>query len=193
METLQDVFLRQAIGDGSVAVIDEAAMSAATTQRKAPYVDRRNAAGLAVELRHLEINFSGTERQRRDADELVQELQGQLAKLVAGRKSFEQRASSSDRSRELLARADAKIADVERALDDRRIGARADLDRLTRIAASRREQVEAFKKMRPFPELKTNEEILMQDVLDEKFAELLDAHVSGIRQPSVGRVIERAG
>jgi hypothetical protein len=192
METLQNLLLRQAIGDGSVVTINEAELSAATAQRT-PWIDRRNATGLASELRNLETNFSGTDRQRRDADQLVDELQAQLSKLVAGRQSFAERASGSGRARELLARADQKIAEVEHALDDPRIGARADLDRLTRIGASRREQVENFKKFRPFPELQSNEEILAQDVLDEKFEALLDAHVSGIRQPNIGPTIERAG
>jgi hypothetical protein len=192
METLQNLLLRQAIGDGSVVTVNEAELAAATAQHT-PWIDRRNAASLAVELRNLEVNSAGTESQRRDADALITELQGQLSKLVAGRKSFAERASGSGRAAELLARADQKIAEVEHALDDPRIGARTDLDRLTRIGASRHEQVENFKKFRPFPELQSNEEILAQDVLDEKFEELLKSHVAGIRQPNIGPTIERAG
>jgi hypothetical protein len=193
METLQDVFIRQALGDGSVAVVDSEALAKMTVRPKEPQVDRRSVAALTHELRNYESNFGSSDRQRKEADQLVNELTILLAKLVAGKNAYESRASHSEHSRELLTRATGKIEAVMHDLNDGRVGALADLDRHTRIAASRFTLLENWKASKPFEGAPTNSELLLQDREDEKFSELLTATHGSVRQPSVGKSLERAG
>jgi chromosome segregation ATPase len=188
METLQDA-LNKTIGGRGVIDQDEFAkqMEASRPAASAP-VDRRNPASLQRELVNLQGNFEATEIDRERAERELNNLTGAHAKITKQLASLKKH-ENEPQLQSAITTLKNKLAEIDDALNNPRIGVKAILETKTKIAASRKAQIEDFLASRPFDGAPTNREVLekdreIQNILDE--VARMDTNIDGL-QETAGR------
>jgi|SRR5271165_5732528 len=186
METLQDA-LNKTIGDRGVIDQDEFAkqMEASRPAVASWPVDRRNPASISRELRNLEGNFEATEIDRERAERELNSLTGAHAKITKQLASLKKHESEPQVAAAIVTLKN-KLSEVEDALNHPRIGVKAILETKTKIAVSRKAQIEDFLASRPFDGAPTNREMLdkdreIQQILDD-VARTVDTNIDGLQE-----------
>lgn len=193
METLQDALFSQAVGDRSVAVVDHDELQKQISRPKVEPVDRRTPGSVQAELVRLSGNYDASEADRKDAEQHVNTVTGYIVKWEAKLREVKKNPLSSFIS-VLIGKFDKKIETARHDLNDPRVGAKANLERLTRIASSRKKLLDEFLEARPFPGASTNGEFLKQAKLISELEEALKEEIDATaEQPSIGAPIRTIG
>jgi len=192
METLQDALFKTS-GAPEVAVVDHDELQKQISQhRKSERIDRRTPASVQAELVRLSGNYEASEADRKDAEQHVNSVTGYIVKWEAKLREVKKNPLSSFISA-LINKFDKKIESARHDLNDPRVGAKANLERLTRIASSRKKLLEDFLEARIFPGAATNGEFLKQDKLVSELEAALKEEIDATaEQPSVGVPLIRA-
>jgi hypothetical protein len=150
-------------------------------------VDRRSPESVMRELKNLRGNALASELDRKEAERSLNSLTGAHAQCRSLIGKLKKTSGSNPRVTTALADTERKLAEIDRNLNDPRMGAKATLDTKTKIADSRTKQVAEFLAARPFDGAPTNQELLDEDAkINKLLAEVEALDISLPTPPNVG-------